>query len=193
MKFTTIISFFLFIFTVSVVTSPIAEPAASNALVSKRAGGLDLILRECHDSIKITSDDFKKQCQGSCTHDHIRRYCDAVAQHCKRAVARCKNELPIGYKWGGLVSIIVELICAILVIVNDCLLFLLGKCGLLGLLSAVLSLVIGLVSVVIVALNELLACVALYVDGLLALVAKLLITLLGGVTCILCLCGLKLA
>lgn len=191
MQFTKLFAFVAFLFTISVLASPIAEPAASNALVS-RAIGLDSILITCREEVRSCSNNWKGKCKDKCSHDHVRGYCNEIAIICRKAIKSCKDNLPHGYKWTGLPSVIVAIVCDILFLINDCLLFLLGKCGLLGLLTAVLALVIGLVSVVIIALNELLDCLCLYVDGLLSLVGALLYKLLGTLTCILCLCGLKI-
>jgi len=187
-SFTSLISFFFFFFTISsVLASPIAEPA-SNALVSKRDVELDGILTDLNTEVFAVNGKYTEICKDTCTTAHVTSYCGEVAKICYKYIDICKTKLPSGYKWKGLVTIIVDLVVKLLVEINITLKFLLGKCGLLGIVAGVVT----LVAVLIGALNALLACLALYVEGLLALVAKLLIEVLGVVGCLLCTLGLIL-
>ncbi|RPA76611.1 hypothetical protein BJ508DRAFT_182309 [Ascobolus immersus RN42] len=188
MKSFGIISFFLFFFTfASVLATPVAVPA-SDLITRAEKVELDTIIKACISEVKVVDAKYNATCSKSCGPTQITNWSKEISVICYKYVDICKTKLPAGYKWKGLVTIIVELVVALLIEINFTLKFLVSKAGLLGIVAGLLN----LVAVLIAGLNALLACLALYVPGLLALVGKLLISVLGLVGCLLCNLGLLL-
>lgn len=192
MKFTQFFTFVAMLFAVSVLASPIGEPAASNGLEVSKRGVLDLelIVGNCKKSILDLEIEFRGYCKDkrNCRKEHVSSYCSRVAKVCRDTVATCKSTFPNGHHWAKDPLIIVRLCVDIIISISLCLKFLLGQCGI---IVGLVCLIGSLLGDLIAALNALLGCIGLYVSGLLGLCFQLLVSLNIDIT-ILTLCGLIL-
>jgi len=159
----------------------IASPTPESALVEKRQDydSIPTIITAAIADAKVVDAKYNSTCAGSCSTTDVSSWSSEMAQVCYTAIDKCKK-IPSGTKWdkGDCTGLVVELLLEI----QFTLKFLLGKCGLLGLLTGVLS----LVSVLIVAINALLVELVIFVDGLLDAVSALLISIVGSLGCLLC-------
>jgi len=171
------------IFTVGAIlalTSTVAASPVETELIQKRTDGPDVWFPTLIDDCKAT--DLKwnttaSECYGHCSTSIIQSWCGEIVDHCKSIIKTCQ-ELPEGYIFEDL-GLLCGLIYALLIEIQCTLLYLCKACGLVGIVSALLTV---LIPSLFSTLTTLLTCLNTICPGVLDCV----IGLLNAVGCLIC-------